>query len=216
MPLSENEKNHIVDLALGRVGPETGMEKHFILVVTDAGNKACTPQEKEWCSYWSNYKNKLPKLKVEQGICPHEGNFSPTHMLRDGTRVVCTLDPNIWKDENGDDWEEENVESLFDQQNIVTILEPEPKAEPKAEIKAELKAGLSDSETFCIDCGSSIPQKRLDAVPNANRCVRCLESLEAHNPNKVTRRIDEGIGGTRDDNKKMRARNWGDMQNRGR
>ena len=31
---------------------------------------------------------------------------------------------------------------------------------------------------YCIDCGAKIDPRRLDAVPNAVRCVRCQSEYE--------------------------------------
>lgn len=66
----------------------------------------------------------------------------------------------------------------------------------------------------CNDCGRTIPQARISANPNASRCVACQSSYEkAHD---TRQKAGEGIGGTRAENKQLRARLWGDMRNRGR
>ena len=73
------------------------------------------------------------------------------------------------------------------------------------------------SEDFlCIDCGGLIPPARVEAIPNVQRCTKCQSLFESRDPSIFKRRVDEGLAGSRDDNKKMRARQWGDMQRRRR
>ena len=69
---------------------------------------------------------------------------------------------------------------------------------------------------YCIECGSKIPEARLIINPNVKCCVNCQSEIEEKSPGSASRKIDEGIGGTREDNKRMRAKNWGDMMNRGK
>ena len=69
---------------------------------------------------------------------------------------------------------------------------------------------------YCIDCGKSIPSARLEISPEARRCVQCQRALEGKNPSVHRRRIDEGLAGSRDDHKKLKAREWGSMVNRNR
>ncbi len=54
MTLSLEEKQRIVDIASGTLIPDTGMEKHFVMVVNGKG-RACSPKEKEWFAYWDSY-----------------------------------------------------------------------------------------------------------------------------------------------------------------
>ena len=49
--LTQGEKKRIMDLAAGRVQPEPGLEKHFILVVNGQGIP-CSPIEKAWFSFY--------------------------------------------------------------------------------------------------------------------------------------------------------------------
>jgi uncharacterized protein YifE (UPF0438 family) len=66
---------------------------------------------------------------------------------------------------------------------------------------------------LCIECGSSIPLARLEAVPTVCRCVACQSAFEKTHDTRP--RINEGLAGTRDENKKMRGQIWGEMRNRG-
>lgn len=69
---------------------------------------------------------------------------------------------------------------------------------------------------LCADCDREIPAARLSVNPTAVRCISCQGKLEDRSSGIGTRSIDEGIGSTREDNKRMRAKNWGDMRNRGK
>jgi RNA polymerase-binding transcription factor DksA len=71
-------------------------------------------------------------------------------------------------------------------------------------------------DILCIDCGGLIPPARVEAIPNVQRCTKCQSLFESRDPSIFKRRVDEGLAGSRDDNKKMRARQWGDMQRRRR
>lgn len=40
-------------------------------------------------------------------------------------------------------------------------------------------ADAGDSARCCVDCGDLIPEGRLDAMPEARRCVECQKDIEA-------------------------------------
>lgn len=69
-------------------------------------------------------------------------------------------------------------------------------------------------DRLCVECGVVIPPARVVAIPTVSRCVKCQSAFE--NSHDTRPHIDEGIAGTRDENKKMRGQLWGDMRNRGR
>lgn len=60
---------------------------------------------------------------------------------------------------------------------------------------------------LCIDCGKSIPTGRNDP-----RCVPCKTLYEKSHDTRP--KINEGIAGTREENKKMRGGLYGDMLRR--
>lgn len=78
--------------------------------------------------------------------------------------------------------------------------------------------GLVKSPTvdarLCIDCGAVIPPARVKAVPSVARCVKCQSAFEHTHDTRP--HINEGLPGTRDENKKMRGQLRDDMRNRGR
>lgn len=41
------------------------------------------------------------------------------------------------------------------------------------------KQVVEDGEVLCTECWSPIPLQRLEALPNATRCVRCQDINEA-------------------------------------
>lgn len=67
---------------------------------------------------------------------------------------------------------------------------------------------------LCIECGLVIPQARLVAVPSVSRCIKYQSEFERTHDTRP--HIDEGLAGTRGENKKMRGQLLGDMRNRGR
>ena|ERR1019366_2149695 len=67
---------------------------------------------------------------------------------------------------------------------------------------------------LCVDCGAIIPSSRVEAVPTVSRCIKCQSEFEYTHDTRP--HINEGLPGTRDENKKMRGQLWGDVRNRGR
>ena len=70
------------------------------------------------------------------------------------------------------------------------------------------------SEHECIECGAEIPKARLKAIPGVQRCVSCEENLETRDPSIIERKVDEGLSGSREDNKRMRNKQYSDMRRR--
>ena len=70
-----------------------------------------------------------------------------------------------------------------------------------------------DTDRLCVDCYKAIPEERLSIAPNTIRCVSCQSNYEKTHDTRP--RINEGIAGTREENKKMRGQVWGEIRNRG-
>ncbi len=83
MSISLEEQQRIIALASGSLPPETGMEKHFVIVI-DGKVRACSPQEREWVAFWNNHtgissstdqksrppisaKKSVPKTEIQSG-----------------------------------------------------------------------------------------------------------------------------------------------------
>jgi len=83
----------------------------------------------------------------------------------------------------------------------------DPDALPTGAVK------LTPNVKLCIDCSNVIPPQRA-AIKGIVRCVACQSKLEKSNPGSVERRVDEGIAGTREDNRRARRNNFRDLQRR--
>lgn len=100
-------------------------------------------------------------------------------------------------------------------------IEPERLSIDAKTLPADL-ATLPSSESpepatdarLCIECGVVISQARVVAAPSVSRCVKCQAEFERTHDTRP--HINEGLAGTRDENKKMRGQLRGDMSNRGR
>lgn len=68
----------------------------------------------------------------------------------------------------------------------------------------------------CIDCGCQIPFERLEAAPDATRCLACQRSHEKMSPGSGKKGINEGLAGTREGHKRMRGQIWSDVRRRSR
>ena len=55
MTLSPQEAQRVRAIAEGSASPETGMEKHFVRVISGKA-RACSPKEREWLEYWQSTK----------------------------------------------------------------------------------------------------------------------------------------------------------------
>jgi DnaK suppressor protein len=51
--------------------------------------------------------------------------------------------------------------------------------ERRQQITAALRRIDAGSYGRCVDCGAELPEERLDARPEAERCVHCQSKLEA-------------------------------------
>lgn len=72
---------------------------------------------------------------------------------------------------------------------------------------------LEPGAHICIDCGKSIPKARIELMPHVLRCVNCQSEFEMTHDTRI--KVDEGFGGSRDDVRKMKSKQWGEMVNRG-
>ena len=74
---------------------------------------------------------------------------------------------------------------------------------------------IGDENSFrvCVDCGTFIPKARVELMPNVLRCVRCQSAFEKTHDTRT--KVNEGFGGSREDVRKMKAKQWGEMANRG-
>lgn len=95
-------------------------------------------------------------------------------------------------------------------------LSPDPKAQQPAPSTPSVSLPIKSAgkDHLCVECGVVISNARVVAMPTVSRCVKCQSAFE--HSHDTRQHINEGIAGTRDENKKMRGQLWGDMRNRGR
>lgn len=98
-------------------------------------------------------------------------------------------------------------------QNELAEIKKTQKRSPQ--ILFNKKISISENEMknvrFCIECGLTIPKERI-AASNASRCIKCQKEFEKTHDTRI--KIDEGLPGTRDGNKKMRGQVWGEINKR--
>ncbi|GCE49639.1 TraR/DksA family transcriptional regulator [Thermosporothrix hazakensis] len=87
------------------------------------------------------------------------------------------VDP-IQISEGPQDSEETAVDFLETQQEQSTLVNQQALL---AEVQDALKRIDEGTYGRCVDCGQPIPEKRLEAMPWASRCVKDAERLEQQN-----------------------------------
>lgn len=68
--------------------------------------------------------------------------------------------------------------------------------------------------TICSDCREYIPEARLKAMPHTHRCASCQAKFERKTSTVRRLQTDEGIAGSREDCKRMQAKQWSEMVHR--
>jgi phage/conjugal plasmid C-4 type zinc finger TraR family protein len=193
MEISNKERKHIISLVNGDQKPISGMEIHFLKVVAGQGC-ACTPKEKRWFSFWREYvRTKTvdpPKQRKRKAAPLPEAGLKDAETWRSFKQEAADL-PKPRKKRRS------KRVKISQEHAVTTISHP-----------------IKNSTRLCCDCGEPIPVKRLEANPDAGRCVECQMEFEGRNPHIASRKADEGIAGSREDHKKLRARDWGAMINR--
>ena len=194
MPLSEDTKQRILAIASGSMDPVTGMEKHFHRVINGKA-AACTPEEKQWVQYINEHRNQ----EQSRSTTGSSSNSRNQKTASGGATKIETHE--------------------IVQKSVRSVARAKTKYMPAPRQPSSIQMSVERSQSapgYCVDCGTKIPEARLQASPNTRRCVGCQNRMENKNPGIVSRRINEGIGGTREDNKRMRAKDWSDLRNRGK
>ena len=158
--------------------------------------------------------------------------FAKTHARRSGESVRVSKDGDEWVMETGARVtpKPQQLEKPKNKQQVRTteprsLINIEPpsietyKYTPSHPVKildvapctvAPLQ--LSPGEGVCLECSGRIPAERVRA--KLTLCVTCQSAFESTHDTRA--KIDEGIAGTRKDNKRMRGQLWGDIRNRSR
>ena len=109
---------------------------------------------------------------------------------------------------------------ILPKDRVAVQQKPQPKSsdiKSPPPTKTILSPGVSSgtlvaNAKLCIDCGTVIPESRLTVSPNASRCIKCQSDFERTHDTRP--HVNEGLAGTREENKKMRGQVWGEMRNR--
>jgi RNA polymerase-binding transcription factor DksA len=75
--------------------------------------------------------------------------------------------------------------STYKKENTTTAqssIRPKSKSNKKENSKRSINIQSNPKRCLCIDCGESIPQSRVDAVLNVQRCIKCQSLIEMLNP----------------------------------
>lgn len=121
---------------------------------------------------------------------------------------------------SGKGWKDVRVKREQDQFKVSGVLPLPTNHNPlptnNTPTQKPVKQETSDHEEgrLCNDCQKLIPEERIAIAPNSTRCVSCQAIFEKTHDTRP--RINEGIAGTREENKKMRGQVWGDLRNRNR
>jgi RNA polymerase-binding transcription factor DksA len=67
-----------------------------------------------------------------------------------------------------------NVGEVDREEASIEVIESQ-----RARVKAALQRLDAGSYGNCVDCGGELPDERLDARPEAERCVSCQQRVEA-------------------------------------
>lgn len=85
---------------------------------------------------------------------------------------------------------------LKNQENVKPKNPPAIKVKPKNPI-------IKNGERVCYLCGCVISVERVAAIPDVVSCIDCQSTQEETNDASMRRRINEGIGGSRDESKRV-------------
>jgi hypothetical protein len=206
----------LTQLIKGERPPANGMEVHFLRVVKGKAS-ACSQKEKEWYQFWLDSKGKeaveidaVVKYVEEQESVARNKNLqrahhgkpkesSPLRISRKGQKY----NSNMLKDNLG------KLESLAQMNNKLRELDRKRELEQKALSDKNHSAGESSNK-------ENTNQVQGNALAGKDYVHELLHDIKNSPTVNSTWKVDEGIAGTREENKKMRGQLWGDMRNRGR
>lgn len=145
----------------------------------------------------------IPPKQVEPQISVVKNNTIPSK------NVSHSPSKDTYKfSEYGHLTEEQKAAILEARKNNERDKNPNLKNKSNYSSQVESKQSSNSNDLrLCIDCGKTIPTGRNDP-----RCVPCKTLYEKSHDTRP--KINEGIGGTREENKKMRGGLYGDMLRR--
>lgn len=212
--MDENLEESLKKLVEGQRPPQNGMEVHFLKVIKGM-NSPCTAEEKQWYSWWQSYSNTqkhdvvsvnppMPtaeqakriahyNLLVEQFKKTNEFNKMPVK------RAVDLRIPLM----------QSKKSDYYKSAKIRANARYTDTRYKKAPLSPNQERMLKEKEAAILRAAENGPKPK--PIPISEKE---LLKLKAKGPTNYT--VDEGIGGTREDNKKMRNQLWGDIVSRGR
>ncbi len=103
-------------------------------------------------------------------------------LLADLDRSVATLRgerPTEGADElaDYDQHPADSASNLSDADRVAALLEASERQ--RSQVRAALERVQDGTYGACVDCGRPLPEERLEARPEAARCVDCQARLEA-------------------------------------
>lgn len=206
----------LTQLIKGERPPANGMEIHFLRVVNGKASP-CSHKEKEWYQFWLDSKDReaakidaVVKYVEEQESVAR--NKNPKEGLHEKPKKALPppkslrsrkYNSNILKDNLG------KLEQLAQMNNRQRELDRQRELEQKA---------LSEKNPTArkLVKKKNINQVRSDTLVGKDYVQDLLLDIKNSPKESATWKVDDGIAGTREENKKMRGQLWGDMRNRGR
>ena len=89
MHMSDSTQKRIRDIAEGRVAPANGMEKHFLRVLKGDA-RPCSPEEREWVSYY-NAQLTTPQKKKQANVKSPAKDKNENEVQADKLCVDCSV-----------------------------------------------------------------------------------------------------------------------------
>ena len=212
--MDENLEESLKKLVAGLRPPQNGMEVHFLNVIKGK-NLPCTPEEKQWYIWWQSYysppKNDavsdmspIPTPEQSKRIAEYNLLVEQFKKTNESTKVpvkrVVDLRISLMQSKNSDEY------------NSAKLRASSRYARPnktEATLSPNVERMQKEKETVIRMAAENGPKP--EPIPTSEEE---LLKLKAKGP--TTSKVDDGISGSREDNKKMRNQLWGEMVNRGR
>lgn len=188
VPLSEDEKNHLIRLVRGEIKPATGLEMHFMKFVIKNPDRVSTPEESEWLHFIndSKIKNRGNSFPPSKAVVNKVGGKE--------TRIRIAR--------------EKAHTRLAKKEARIHAAKERSRIRAAKRIKSISVKEMQEREkpAYCPNSASK-PQEEIKTTSSASKYYKELRTKVQANAEKFEPRyVDEGIAGTREDNKRNRGR----------
>jgi hypothetical protein len=194
--MEDKQKISLMELVLGLREPETGMEKHFLKVIKGQ-SIACSPEEKEWFEWWKKTHNKTKETVASKEVV--------TKVAKPTVNKHKVAKPKIAK----------------------TRLRPPPPLARKhirsiqSRLTPRYARSTSEFKTFNPNLERIQKEKEAEIKRLAEQGPKpepkktsASELAKLKTKGTTSYVVDDGIAGSREDNKKMRANQGRDIYRR--